>query len=174
MKNWSEEIRMDLKSPTGSSASTVVNASSDIYVKDGNTFYDNSSSGDAFSGLSAGNVIKVSGYGETLNDRIFTVTDKESNGLWIKVDKSLKDVPASEVPSAGITVETPGETITVNSDMTKYDEVLDVVNLNSASSDPADMTGSDFGVNHNGTVSCFATTESNDQLLFIWKDSSRG
>ena len=173
MKNYNECLRMDIKSPTGSSASSIASSKTDIKIKD-RKVYDTSSSADAFSGLSAGDTIKMTGWEQDENNGIMDVVEVESAGEWFTVTAALINVAEADTPSAGITVQKAGEKITVNSDMTKYDEINDVVNLNGSASSPADMTKANFGITNDGTVACFETVESDDQLLFLWSDMSAG
>ena len=178
MKNYNEALRMDIAVPGGGDPTSVVSGKTDIKVKEGKV-YDTSSSQDAFSSLSAGDTVKLSGFDsdkiQGRNNKIATVTDVESGGHYFKVDKTLVNVAESDIPDAGIDVEKSTDEFTVNSDMTKYDYVNDVVILTTSATSTADLSKDDFGVTNDGNVASFTSAlESTDTVLVLWSDGSLG
>lgn len=169
--NDAEQIRHGFAT-SSSNSQTTTSLSSDTKILN-EKVYDTSSSANAFSGLSAGDVIKMSGWDEAENNRIFLVTEVESSGEWIKVDKELKDVKAADVPSAGITVYTNPESLTI-SGVTTDDVLVDVVNFNSAASSATELDRDYFAITAANTVSSFAVTDSGDYIMVTWADLSKG
>jgi hypothetical protein len=173
MKNYSEQLRLDVVSSGGNSETKhgTVDGYSDIKIKD-SKIIDTSSSEDAFSGQSVGDVIKMEGWAYSENNRIFTITEKESGGKWIKVDKELKDETSPE--SAGATIYTGSEDLTV-SGITVDDAIVDAVNFNTASSSPEGLNGRDYmAVTAADTVTSFYVADSGDDLLIQWAKLSEG
>lgn len=172
MKNDSEQLRQAVVTSGGNSQSKVLDAVTDIKILN-EKIYDTSSSADAFDALSAGDVVKMEGFDQAENNRIFVVTEVESGGEWIKVDKELKDVREADVPSAGITMYKDPESLTV-SGATTDDVLVEVVNLNSAASSPEEANRDYFAITDDDTVSSFAETDDGDVLLLTWADLSAG
>jgi len=170
--NYNERLRTDLVSAGGGSTSSILSGNTDVKIKD-NVLYDTTSNPTAFSGLSAGDTIKMTGWDQTENNGIMDVVEVESSGEWVSVTVSLVDVASNDVPAGGITVDKAGEFWTV-SDMTKKDYVNDAVNFNVSSEGPSNISASDVGVTSNGEVACFASTDSGDSILVIWSDGSKG
>lgn len=170
MKNDAEQLRSDVVASTGNTQVKVLDAVTDVKILN-EKLYDTSSSADAFSALSAGDVVMFSGFDETENNRIFVITEAADN--YIKVDKELKDVAEDDIPSAGITVYKTPESLTV-SGVTVDDTVTDVVNLNSASSSAEDVDAKYFAITAADTISSFAVTDSGDSLMIYWADLSAG
>lgn len=170
--NYSEQLRLGVVASGGNTQTKVLDAVTDVKILD-EKLYDTSSSADAFAALSAGDVVMFDGFDEAENNRIFTVTEVETNGEWIKVDKELKDVRAADIPSAGITVFKTPESLTV-SGVTTEDTVVDVVNLNSAASSAEEADRKYFAITDDDTVSTFAVLDDGDSLLVMWADMSEG
>ena len=173
MKNWSEQLRQDIVASGGNAESKhgTVDGYSDIKIQN-SKIIDTSSSEDAFSGQSVGDVIKMEGWSYAENNRIFTITEKESGGKWIKVDKELKDETSPE--SAGATIYTGSEELTVTG-VTTNDAIVDAVNLNSSSSSPESVSGRDYmAITAANTVTSFYVADSGDDLLITWADLSEG
>lgn len=173
MQNYSEQIKQATVAGTNYSESTVVSGVGSLKIKD-EKVYDTSSSADAFSSLSAGDIIKMEGwpnYGAE-NNRIFTVTKVDSDGEWIKVDKELKDVPESDVSS--VTIYKSPASLSV-SDVTANDVVTAVAIMDTTSSSVSNPSADDFAITSEGTVSHFDTNiATEDVLLVTWADLSLG
>jgi hypothetical protein len=172
MKNDSEQLRQAVVTSSGNSQTKVLDAVTDIKILN-EKVYDTSSSADAFAALSAGDVVKMEGFDQAENNRIYVVTEVESNGEWIKVDKELKDVKEADIPSAGITMYKTPESLTVTG-ATTDDVLVEVVNLNSAASSPEEADRDYFAITAANTVSSFAVTDAGDVLLISWSDLSAG
>ena len=173
MKNYSEQIREDIVSSGGNAETKhgTVDGYSDIKIQK-SKIIDTSSSEDAFSGQSVGHVIKMTGWSYSENNRIFTITDKESGGKWIKVDKELKDETSPE--SAGATIYTGSEEFTV-SGITVDDTIVDALNFNTASSSAESVSGRDYmDVTAADTVTSFYVADSGDSIKITWAQLSAG
>lgn len=173
MKNWSEQLRHEIATSGGNSETKhgTVDGYSDIKIKN-SKIIDTSSSEDAFSGDSVGDVIKMEGWSYAENNRIFTITEKESGGKWIKVDKELKDEASPE--SAGATIYTGSEDLTV-SGVTVDDVIVDAVNFGGGSSSPRALVGRDYmAITDNDTVTSFYEADDGDSLFITWADLSEG
>ena len=169
MKNYNEQLRLSLVTSGGSSPSTVVNASTAIEAKGYGENKFKATSGTPFSTLSAGDVIKVSGFGKEELDSVFTVLEVGDSGAWIKVNKPLIEAKAGNE----ITVVKAGELWEI-SGLTAEDYVNDAVNLNTASSAATEISPDDLAVTQDGKVAVFATLDSGDQILVLWSDVSKG
>lgn len=171
-KNYNETIRNSIAASGGSSQTSVISSVTDIKILD-EKIYDTSSSANAFAALSAGDVIYMEGWDEDENNRVFTVTEVESAGEYIKVDKELKDVKEADIPSAGITMYKSPESLTV-SGITVDDVITDVVNFNTAASSSAELDKKYFAVTAADTVANFAVVDSGDSLMISWAQMSAG
>lgn len=171
--NYNECIRFSFVTAGGGSTTSVLSGVTDVKVRD-RKIYDTSSSADAFSGLSAGDAIKISGFDDDACNGITDVVEVESSGEWIKVNIPLFDIPSSDIPSAGITITKAAEILTVHSDMTSKDYINDVANFNTASSSPADTTYGNFGVTNDGKMAVFGSLDSGDVLGVLWSKTSQG
>lgn len=169
MKNYSEQIRITPVASGGHTQTTVTSGNSDLKIKS-EKIYDTSSSQDLFSGLSAGDVIMMSGWDYSENNRVYIVTDVESGGYWIKVDKGL--INEGDAPGS-ITIEKSPESLTV-SGVTTSDVVVDVVNANSTASSAEEADASKARVTAADTVSSFIVADAGDDLRIIWADLSKG
>jgi hypothetical protein len=172
MKNSAEQIRVGLATSSGNSQTKVLDGVTSVKILN-EKLYDTSSSADAFSSLSAGDVIHVSGFNYAENNRIFTITDVESSGAWIKVDKELKDEKEADVPSAGVTVLKTPESLTING-VTTSDALTDVMNFNAAASSATELDRDYFAITAADTVSSFAATDSGDVIQVTWAKLSAG
>jgi hypothetical protein len=173
MKNYSEQIRTDIVASAGNTQTMhgTVDGYSDIKIKKGKII-DTSSSADAFSGQSAGDVIKMYGWNEIENNRIFTITEVASDGEWIRVDKELKDETAPS--SAGASIETGSEELTVTG-VSVDDVIVDAVNFNTSSSSPASVSGRDYmAITAADTVTSFYVADAGDDIFVTWADLSEG
>lgn len=169
LKNSSEQIRITPVASGGHSQTTVTTGNSDLKIKS-EKVYDTSSSQDLFSGLSVGNVILMSGWNYSENNRVFIVTDIESGGYWIKVDKEL--INEGDAPGS-ITIEKSPESLTV-SGVTTSDVVVDVINANSTSSSAEEADASKARVTSADTVSSFIVADTGDDMRVVWADLSQG
>jgi hypothetical protein len=171
-KNDSEMLRQAVVASTGNTQSKTLDGITSVKILN-EKVYDTSSSEDAFSGLSAGDVIKMEGWNYAENNRIFTVTEVESGGQWIKVDKQLIDEKEADVPSAGVTMYNTPESLTV-SGCTVDDVLVEVVNMNAAASSPEEADRDYFAITAADTVSTFALLDAGDSLLISWAKMSEG
>ncbi len=175
MKNWSEQLRHDIVVSGGNSENkhSNVDGYSDIKIQN-SKITDTSSSEDAFSasGDSVGDVIKMEGWSNAENNRIFTITEKESGGKWIKVDKELKDETSPE--SAGATIYVGSEELTVEN-VTTDDVIVDAVNFSGGATSPVALTGRDsMEITDDDTVTSFYEASNGDALLVTWANLSEG
>jgi len=170
--NYNERFRSDLVSAGGGSTSSILSSNTDVKIT-GNVLYDTTSNPTAFSGLAAGDTIKMTGWDQTENNGIMDVVEVESLGEWIKVTGHLVDVANNDVPAGGITIDKASEFFTI-SDMTKKDYVNDAVNFNVSSEGPSNISPSDLGVTNDGKVACFASNDSGDSIVVFWSDVSQG
>lgn len=173
MKNYMEQLRMTVVAGTDDYSSTkLLDGVSDLKMIKGK-LYDTTSSADAFSTLTAGDVVKVSGWDDDAMNGIFKITDKESGGEWVTFDRPLDDVLAADVPSAGITMETTPVSMTVAGVTESGAKVLYALNL----TDPS-VAGADyFRVTADNTVSSFADLNQDtttEEILVFWADLSEG
>ena len=175
MKNYSEQLEQAVVSSTGNSetAHGTVDGYSDIKIKN-SKIIDTSSSADAFSGQSAGDVIKMTGWSYEENNRIFIVTEVDGDGEWIKVDKELKDESSPE--SAGATIYTASEDFTVTGAST--DDVVVMATLYNAAASSPDYEAldakTDMRVTAANTVTSFCVADSGDTVFITWADLSKG
>lgn len=172
LKNSAEQIRTTPVVSENGHSQSIMLSSSDLKIKS-EKVYDTSSPKDAFSsGLLVGDVIMMSGWTYSENNRVFIVTDIESSGEWIKVDKQLVNEGAAlEV----ITIENDPESLTVTG-ITTSDVVTDVVNANSTSSsaEAADASKVRVTDTDTNTVSSFIVTDAGDELWVTWANLSAG
>lgn len=175
MKNYSEQIRQNVLTSAGNAETkhSTVDGYSDIKIQNAKII-DTSSSADAFSGQTAGDVIKMTGWANEENNRIFIITEVEGDGEWIKVDKELKDEAAPE--SAGATIYTGSENLTVTGASTD-DVVVAAFLYNAAASAPTFESLDGFAnmrVTAANTITSFCVADEDDQLFVTWADFSRG
>ena len=163
MKNYNEQLRLSLVTSGGSSPTTVVSASTAIEAKGYGENKFKATSGTPFSTLSAGDVIKVSGFGKEELDSVFTVLEVGDSGAWIKVNKPLIDASAGNE----ITVVKAGELWEI-SGLTAEDYVNGAINLT------ANAEVNDLAVTEDGKVAVFDSTTDGDKILVLWSDTSRG
>jgi len=169
MKNYSEQIRTTPVASGGHSQTTVTSGNSDLKIKS-EKVYDTSSSQDLFSGVSAGDVILMSGWDYSENNRVFVITDVESGGYWIKVDKQL--INEGSAPGS-ITIEESPESLAV-SGITTFDVVVNVVNANSTTSSAEEADAGKVRVTAAGIVSSFIVADTGDDLRVTWANLSAG
>jgi len=169
MKNYSEQTRITPVASGGHSQTTVTSGNSDLKIKS-EKVYDTSSSQDLFTSLSAGDVILMSGWDYSENNRVFVVTDVESGGYWIKVDKQLINEGAAP---GSITIEKSPESLTI-SGVTTYDVIVDVINANSTSSSAEEADASKARITAADTVSSFIVADTGDDLRVVWAKLSAG
>ncbi len=177
MKNYSEQIRQDFAISVGNTESKLVDGSSDLKIKNAK-ITDTSSSADLFNSKSAGDVIKMTGWSYTENNRIFVITEVDSDGEWIKVNKELKDESSPE--SAGATIYegdgagTGNEDLTVTG-VTTDDVIVDAANYSGGATSPVALNGRDYmAITANDTVTSFYEATTGDALLIQWADLSEG
>lgn len=172
MQNYSEQLRTDIVSSGGNSQTkhSTVDGYTSIKIQNGKII-DTSSSGDAFSD-SVGDVIKMYGWNYSENNRIFKITEKESGGKWIKVDKEVKD--ETSPTGGGATIETGSENFTV-SGATLNDVIVDAVNFNTAASSAESVSGRDYmAITAADTVTSFYVADSGDSIEIQWAKLSEG
>lgn len=173
MKNMAEQLRLEGVTSGGNNQTehSTVDGYSDIKIQKGKII-DTSSSADAFSGDSVGDVIKMYGWNKEENNRIFVITDKESGGEWIKVDLEVKD--ESSPSSAGATIETGSEDLTVTG-ATIDDVIVDAVNLEGMATSPVALDGKSYmRITADDTATSFYDASEGDSLLIMWAALSEG
>lgn len=171
MKNYSEQIKVmtvDSTAFTAATANTVLDGDSDVKIEKSKVVDTSGNSSGAFSGLSAGDVIYMTGWNESENNGIFTVVAVEENYTKLVLDYPLLDEASPE--SGGVTLyDTPSEeTVTgVAADGTCV--ITGVANI----ANPAVYNANLFKVTGANEVSHFAAT-GGDNILIIWADLSLG
>jgi hypothetical protein len=173
MKNYMEQLRMTVVAGTDDyTSSKTLNAVTDLKMIKGK-LYDTTSSADAFASLTAGDVVKMSGWDDTAMNGIFKITEVETNGEWVTFDRPLDDVLEADIPSAGITMEHTPVSMTVTGVTEKGAKVLYAINL----TDPAVAGPEYFRVTADNTVSSFADLSQDtatEEILVFWADLSEG
>jgi len=175
MKNYSEQIEQAIATSAGNAetAHGTVDGYSDIKIKN-SKIIDTSSSADAFTGQTAGDVIKMTGWSYEENNRIFIITEVDGDGEWIKVDKELKDETSPE--SAGATIYTASEDFTVTG-ATTDDVVVAAFLYNGVASSPSYESldaKTDMRVTAANTVTSFCVADAGDTVFITWADLSKG
>lgn len=173
MKNYMDQLRMTVVAGTADyTSSKTLDAVTDLKMIKGK-LYDTSSSADAFASLTAGDVVKMTGWDDSAMNDIFKIVDKESGGEWVAFDRPLDDVLAGDIPSGGITMEDTPVSMTVAGVTETGSKILYGLNL----TDPA-VAGADyFKVTAANTVSSFADLSqdtSTEEILVFWADVSEG
>ncbi len=174
MKNWIETFRADIVTSAGNAevAHGTVNSYDDIKIEN-SKITDTSSGANAFAGQTAGDVIKMTGWDDEENNRIFIITEVDGDGEWIKVDKEVKD--ATEPSSGGATIYTGSEELTLTGASTS-DVIMDACSFNAAvSSFPESMAGkTNMRITAADTVTSFAVATAGDLIQIFWGDMSEG
>lgn len=173
MKNYMDQFRMTVVAGTDDyTSSKTLTAATDLKMIKGK-LYDTSSSADAFASLTAGDVVKMSGWDDDAMNGIFKIVDVESSGEWVSFDTPLDDVLEADIPSAGITMENTPVSMTVTGVSVGGAKVLYALNM----TDPAVAGPEYFKVTADNTVSCFADLSQDtatDGILVFWADLSEG
>lgn len=171
MKNYLEQLNITVvSSAEGYTSSTTLSAETDVKIQD-NKVWDTSSSANAFNSLTAGDVIRMTGWDEEENNGIFIVAEVESSGEWISLDRPLLE--QTSVSSPGITMYDTPESWTVSGVAISESRVSAALNL----SNPAAFSSTYFRVTDDDTVSSFAVfTEDSlgDDIAVYWADLSEG
>src|SRR6056297_265997 len=107
MKNYMEQFRVSVveNAAVYDASNKTLDGITDLKVLK-NKLYDPSSSADAFSSLTAGDVVRFTGWEDytTTNNGIFKVAEVYSSGEWLRFDLPLVDVPEDDIPTVGITM----------------------------------------------------------------------
>ena len=107
MKNYMEQFRVTVveNAEKYTDPGKTLDGETELKVLK-NKLYDTSSSANAFASLTAGDVIKMSGWEDykTENNGIFKVAEVDSSGEWVRFDLPLVDCPEDDIPSGGITM----------------------------------------------------------------------
>lgn len=174
MKNYSEQTRNDVVTPGAYTPDTIVSDKTNIKIREGRV-YDTSPSTNAFNtNPKVGDIIRMTGwpkYGDE-NNRIFVVTEVAPDDKYFKVDKEIKDVKKDLVES-GVTIYSNPNTVTL-SEATKFDVVVDALNLNTTASSPVDVNRDLFAITSDATVASFAEVDSDDVVQLTWAKLSDG
>lgn len=174
MKNYMEQFRMAVveNAPYYPNSKTLDGATELKVLK--NKLYDTSSSANAFASLSAGDVVKMSGWGDykNENDGIFTVAEVEAHGEWIKFDLPLVDCKEADIPSGGITMLDDPVEWTVAGVSVGNASIMAVASL----TDDETFQATDFKVTGANTVTSFAelSTSATAEVLVVWADLTAG
>ena len=173
MKNYMEQLRMTVVEGTDdyTSAKTLT-AETELKMIKGK-LYDTSSSANAFASLTAGAVVKMSGWDDSSMNGIFKIVEKEAAGEWVTFDTPMMDVLEADVPTAGITMEHTPVSMTVTGVTVGGAKVLYGLNL----TDPTAVGADYLKVTAANTVSSFADfgqSTITESLLVFWADLSEG
>lgn len=171
MKNYSEQIKMKGVGSTdftAATATTVLGGNTDVKIKGSKVVDTSGDTTGAFDGLSAGDVIYMTGWDNVENNGVFEVVNVEDSGSKLTLDYPLLD--ESSPSTGGATMYSDPSTETVSgvekgtcvvtgvTDLTTMGNVYDA-NL--------------FRVTDEDEVSHFAATGGND-ILIIWADLTKG
>lgn len=175
MKNYMEQFRATLA--TGAedyTAAKTLDAVTDLKVLK-SKMYDTSSSADAFSSLSAGDYVKITGFDDyvTENNGILKVVDVDSSGEWVTFDRPLIDITEDDIPSAGITMYNTPKTWTVTGVTTANAYIAGALDL----TNPESFGPEDFRVSADNTVTSFAELDSDtdgDNVVVFWAKVTEG
>ncbi len=169
MKNDSQQLRIDMANSGGVSANKLADNSDDLKIEKGKII-DTSSSANLFDSESAGDVLKMEGWAYEENNRIFVITEVDSDGEWVKVDKELKDDDSN-----GVTIYDTSEELAV-SGITVDDAVVDALNFGGGSTSPVALTNArDYmDVTADDTVTSFYEASNGDALFVMWANLSEG
>ena len=172
MKNYMDQFRMTVVGTDDYTSQKTLTAETELKMIKGK-LYDTSSSATAFSSLTAGSVIKMSGWDDSSMNGIFKVVDKEASGEWVTFDTPLMDVLEADIPSAGITMEHTPVSMTVTGVTENGAKILYALNL----TDPSVAGAEYFKVTAANTVSSFADLNQDtttEEILVFWADVSEG
>jgi hypothetical protein len=175
MKNYMEQFKLSVvENAAVYTAAKTLDVVTDLKVLK-SKLYDTSSSADAFSSLTAGDVIRMTGWEDykTENNGIFKVTEVESSGEWIKVDIPLVDCTEDDIPTGGITMYHTPASWTVTGATEIGSKIMGALDL------AADAAFSDsyFRVTAANTVSSFAEIEAGtatSEVVVFWADRTAG
>jgi len=168
MKNTAEQLRIDIAVSAGVSGNKLADDSDDLKIEK-SKIIDTSSSANLFGSESTGDVLKMEGWAYEENNRIFVITEVDSDGEWVKVDKEIKDDDSN-----GITIYDDYEALTV-SGITVDDVVVDAVNFSGGATSPVALVGRDYmDVTADDTVTSFYEATTGDALLLMWANLSEG
>ena len=171
MKNYSEQIKVAAVDSTAfapATQNTVLSSDTDVKIEKSKVVDTSGNSSGAFSGLSAGDVIYMTGWDQPENNGIFTVVGTENDYKTLILDYPLLD--EAEPSSGGVTMwDTPQEE-TVTGIKASNCVVTGATNIEN----PLDVyDASLFKVTAENEVSHFAATDG-DNILIIWADLSLG
>src|SRR6056297_381665 len=176
MKNYMEQFRVSVveNAAVYDASNKTLNGITDLKVLK-NKLYDTSSSADAFSSLTAGDVVRVTGWEDykTENNGIFKVAEVDSSGEWVRFDLPLVDVPEDDIPTGGITMYNTPVSLTVTGVSVGNSKVMAALDL---AADAA-FSHSYFKVTADNTVSSFAAIEAGtatSEVVVFWSDLTAG
>jgi len=170
MKNYSEQIKVAAVDSTAfapATQNTVLSGDTDVKIEKSKVVDTSGNSSGAFSDLSAGDVIYMTGWDQPENNGIFTVVGTEDDDKKLILDYPLLD---EESPSSGgVTMyDTPVEEAVTGVAVGNC-VVTGAANIVT----PAVYDASLFKVTDDDEVSHFAET-GDDNILIIWADLSLG
>jgi hypothetical protein len=175
MKNYMEQFRISVvENAAVYTSSTTLSAEKDLKVLK-NKLYDTSSSANAFDSLTAGDVVKMSGWEDykTENNGIFKVAEVDSSGEWVRFDMPLVDCPEDDIPSGGITLLHTPASWTVTGVSVGNAEVMAAVDMDENEAFAAEY----FKVTAANTVSSFAEVSNSTDVNTVavyWADLTAG
>jgi len=175
MKNYMEQFRISVvENAAVYTSSTTISAETDLRVLK-NKLYDTSSSANAFAALTAGAVIKMTGWEDykTENNGIFKVAEVASDGEWVRFDTPLVDCPEDDIPTGGITIYKTPATWTVAGVTVDGAKVMGALDLAADAAFSADY----FKVTAANTISSFAAIEAGtatSEVVVFWADRTAG
>lgn len=173
MKNYMDQLRMTVVGGTDDyTDAKTLTAETDLKMIKGK-LYDTSSSANAFASLTAGSVVRMTGWDDSAMNGIFKIVEKGSSGEWVTFDRPLNDVLEDDIPSGGITMYKTPVSMTVAGVTEKGAKILYALNL----TDPSVAGPEYFKVTAANTVSSFADLNqdtSTEEILVFWADVSEG
>lgn len=173
MKNYMDQFRMTVVGGTDDyTAAKTLDAETDLKMIKGK-LYDTTSSADAFASLTAGDVVRMTGWDDSAMNGIFKIVEVESSGEWVTFDKPLDDVLEDDIPTGGITMYNTPISMTVAGVTETGAKVLYALNL----TDPSVAGPEYFKVTAANTVSSFADLNQDtatEEILVFWADVSEG
>ena len=171
MKNYSEQIKVAAVDSTAfapATANTVLSGDTDVKIEKSKVVDTSGNSSGAFSGLSAGDVIYMTGWDQPENNGIFTVVGTEDDYKKLILDYPLLD--EAEPSSGGVTMHDTPQEETVSGVEAGTCVVTGVTNIENPL---AVYDANLFKVTDDNEVSHFAETDG-DNILIIWADLSLG
>ena len=173
MKNYMDQFRMTVVGGTDDyTSSKTLDGETDLKMIKGK-LYDTSSSATAFASLTAGSVVRMTGWDDDAMNGIFKIVEMGNSGEWVTFDKPLDDVLEADIPTGGITMYNTPVSMTVTGVTETGAKVLYALNL----TDPSVAGPEYFKVTADNTVSSFADLNQDtatEEILVFWADVSEG